>query len=220
MLSSRVFALSLLLGSAIYPKAASSQASVRPMAVLETLNKEAAAADTPEGLKDYSQHLIQMLVGDQLGTAYVTSLSDRLARAELMARHGKRKLISEDEVAQSFNSLMKQVVAPQSLMANERTVHQFRIALQATSPALTAVDKNESHCNPSEAVFLLVLLLTNNGTLPEHLPSAIKPEDLPRQVLSVHDAPDARTLIFFYSSQHPRIESVKMFDHAIQIFGF
>ena len=33
------------------------------------------------------------------GTAYAGSLTDRLARAEMMARHGKRKLVSEIEIS-------------------------------------------------------------------------------------------------------------------------
>jgi hypothetical protein len=213
--------LALVFGSALFPRLAASQTAARPASLVETLNKEAEAAD-PAGIHKYSQHLIQLLVGDNAGKAYASSLTNRLATAELMAREGKGKLVAEADVARSFNDLMEQIGAPASLRTDEGLVQKFRAGPLAKSPvsALITADRNGVDCNPGEAVFLMWLLLANNGK-GTRFPDGWKPEDLPRMAISIHPPtePNAWRLLSTYYSQHSRIDTVKLFEDAAQTLG-
>ena len=224
MLRSEEVALVILLGLAIIPLSAAQQSPYHPQNLTEILNKEAKATD-PAGIHAYSRHLIKLLVPDRAGRAYIDSLSDRLAKAEQMAREGKRKLITEADIATGFNDLMRQIAAPTSLKTDDSMVRKFRVSPLALSPvpALISVYHNGNHCNPGESVFLLWLLLVNNASL--DLPpevTELKPEDLPRVVAIRHQAiePNAKRLLTVYSSQHHRIDTIKLFDGIARTFDF
>jgi len=198
------------------------QPSARGPTIVEVLNAQ-AGQDDAGAIREYSEHLVQLLVGDKAGRAFAASLTDRLAMAELMARHGKRKLVSEADIASSFNDLMKRVGAPESLRTDVATVHRFRVGPLAASPvpALITVDRNGSNCNPGEAVFLMLMLVTNNGSFDDRLPAGIKPEDLPRYVGIEHPPaePDARRILTIYLSQHSRIDAVELFSAMAKTLG-
>ncbi len=196
-----------------------SQVQQRPPNLIETLNEEAEAND-PAGIRVYSQHLIRLLVGDRVGKAHAASLSHRLAHAETMARHRKQNLVSEADVARSFNDLMKKIGAPASLSTNEAWVQKFRAGLLAGSavPALISTDRNGAYCNPGEAVLLLFLLLANNGSFDDHLPDGLKPESLPRVWISSRQPtePTSWGLLSAYHSQHSRDGTIYLFENAAQ----
>jgi hypothetical protein len=216
-------ASALAVGLALCPLVVVSQEPAHPPNLMETLNKEAEATD-PAGIHKYCQHLIQLLVGDKTGKAYAATLADRLARAETMARHGKSKLIPEADVARSFNDLMKQIGAPASLHTDEAWVKKFRAGPLAASPvpALITADRNGVDCNPGEAVFLLFLLIYNNGSFDDRLPHGLKMEDLPRVSISgrPQTEPTSSGLLSTYDSQHPRSDTIKVFDSVAQTLHF
>jgi hypothetical protein len=200
------------------PSEGASDAKLPRTELIQSLIKEAQAADTEEGMEDYSKLLIKMLVGDQAGAAYATALSHRLAVSELMARHGKRKLIPESSVAQAFNELMKQVGAGPAppIETNPLIVHQLRVAVYNTSPVLSSLDSHSSECLPSEAVFLMWLLCVNDGAFSIPIPpGGAKPGVSIRQ-----NAPIASSLIYRYSASHSHFETVKLYDHVVQFIGF
>jgi hypothetical protein len=159
----------LFIGSAFLPGQAVSQAPARPPNSVETLNKEASANDSA-GIHAYSQDLVRMLVGNHAGPAYAASLSDRLSKAELMARQGKRELISEADIAQAFNNLMIDTGGPDSLRADDAAVKAARTSFEKEMPALISREKNGTYCYPGEAIWVLTILIANVGAHPTPFP--------------------------------------------------
>lgn len=137
----RRVALALFLGLALFPRLAASQPPTRPPNMIETLNKEAEASD-PAGIRAYSEHLALLLpIGGSgstgaAGSTYLSSFSDRLAKAEESARQGKRKLISEEAIAGAFNDLMRQTAAPSSFRAD---VADVVLVSEKTPSPITAI---------------------------------------------------------------------------------
>lgn len=159
-------------------------------------NQDAAAKDST-GVQKYSRDLTGLILAGRwtyerfpsgqtetfdhgiLGEGDASNLADRLAKAEQAARTGNGKLIPEARVAKAFNILMERIGAPSSERTDEAAVHRFRehaAALHAF-PALLSVDRNGTNCNPGEAVFLLYLLISQNGVLHDG--------DLDRQVATM-----------------------------------
>ncbi len=195
-----------------------------PHTRLNLLIAAAKAADTQEGAQAYSEDLVKMLVAARMGKAYINALSRRLAMADLLARHGKRKWVPESSVAQAFNDLMEQVAptSSQPFQTDTSFVHEMRLALNGISPALGSVDSHSSECLPSEAVLLLWQLLANNGAklpLPE-LPRKVGAPKGGYVIGRSISGPDARLLVFQYAASHTRFESVKLYDHVAQLLGF
>jgi hypothetical protein len=135
------------------------------------LFNEEAAASNPAGIHKYSDDLIGLLVPNPAGDGSIRQLAepivDRLANAEQAARAGRRRLVAETAVVRAFNDLMQEIGAPPSVRADEASVHRFRqhaASIQAF-PALFSADRNGANCNPGEAVFLVSLLISDNGAL-------------------------------------------------------
>jgi hypothetical protein len=153
--------------------------------ILYCLFDQEAAASDPAGIHKYSRDLIdsilpnrwtygqspsgrmEMFMVEFLGEDYAAKLADRLAQAEQRVRVGNGKLIAESDVARAFNDLMKEIGAPPSLRTDEASIHRFREHAAAIKafPALFSEDRNGANCNPGEAVFLLSLLISDNGIL-------------------------------------------------------
>jgi hypothetical protein len=168
------------------------------------LNKEAEASDPP-GIHAYSQNLVQMLVGNRAGQAYAASLTDRLAHAEITARQGKRKLISEDAIARAFNELMRQTGAPVSLKADLVSVKQAREGWEKQLPALISRERNGIYCYPGESVFILEILIENVGRPPTPLSSSG-----PSVVGSA--MPPARAHLLRSYGSHSRTHVIRLFN--------
>lgn len=177
---------------------------------------EAEAADTGEGLQAYTQHLTKNFVSPRgVGNAYVDAFSQRLFTADLMARQGKRQWIPESVVAQAFNYMMAQTSGPscKPLRTDTSTVHQLRIILSEVSPALSSVKSQVSKCLPTEAVDLMIQLLSRNGSLEDPCPPPRPGEHGCVQKVN------ADVLILRYSQSHSASENVMLFDHVAQLFG-
>ena len=149
-------------------------------------DQEAAASD-PAGIHKYSRDLIDMVLPNQwtygrspsgrmetfevefLGENYAAKFADRLVHTEQSARTGNGKLVADSDVVRAFNDLMKEVGAPSSLRTDEASLRRFREHAAAIKafPALLSADRNGTNCNPGEAVFLLSLLISDNGILYE-----------------------------------------------------
>jgi len=197
----------LLTGSAFFPSLTASQPPGRPPDLMVTLNREAEATD-PAGIHDYSQHLIQLLVvAKSAGPAYAASLADRLARAELMGRQGRRKLISEADIAQAFNALMRETGAPHTLTANIDAVHSNRVAFEGALPSVISQKANGSLCNPGEAVWVVSMLIANVGR-----PAAPSTE-LDHNPHVGAGAPPVQRHLELFSARHSRSEVAEVFDH-------
>jgi len=198
-------------------------------------NQEAAATD-PAGIHKYSEDLIGLIVPNPAGEdsvrQFANRLADRLANAERAARAGNGKLVSEAAVVKAFNDLMQEVGAPPSMRASEVSVHRFRehAASTNTFPALFSADRNGTNCNPGEAVFLLSLLLSDNGVLLEgNLDSAVAlmQRDGRRngggssfgvgQMEALGSS--ASGLLSSYSSHHNLNATVAIFDRAADTLG-
>jgi hypothetical protein len=178
-----------------------------PPNTLETLNKEAQASD-PAGIHEYSQHLIRILEITHKDSAFVGSLTDRLARAELMARQGKRKLISEADIAHAFNALMRETGAPNTLTASVGAVHSNRVGFEGTLPAVISQRANGSLCNPGEAVWVVSMLIANVGR-PAAPPS--EPEHEPRFVAG--GAPPVQRHLELFYANHSQSDVAEAFEH-------
>jgi hypothetical protein len=196
----RYLALALVAASFFFPRWAGSQPSGRPPSLIETLNKEAEASD-PEGIRKYSQHLTQLLVGQLLvgeraSTAYTASLSDRLAKSEELARQGKRKLISDEVIAEAFNDLMQQTAAPSSFKADVADVEKSRRGFERELPAVISEGKNGKYCYPGEAMWVMSMLIENIGS---HPPSPVHPGPQ----VSGYRPPVRLYLVRYFSSRSP-----------------
>jgi len=230
-------AIALFIDLAFSPPLAGQQHSRRPISYVrpytsvdDILNREARASD-PAGIQQYSEDLIGMIVPDQAGENYIESLASRLAKVEQMTREGKGKLIPEAEIVRVFNDLMKKIGAPPTFKADEAGLRQFRardIVIQAF-PALLSANSNGTNCNPSEAVYLLHLLLWNDGILSEHLLddlATFKREAEQKNRLSVMSAGSvplhqgAGVLLSDYSLHHHRHATIKLFNGMARSFGF
>jgi hypothetical protein len=212
-------------------------------------NQEAAASD-PAGMQKYSRDVIDMILpnawtygkspsgkmetfeDEYLGENYAAGLAGRLAEAEQLARAGKGKLVPVSDVAQAFNNLMKEVGAPTSVWTSESALQKFREHAAAIKafPALFSADRNGTNCNPGEAVFLIGLLIMDNGVLYEgNLDTELEmmqPRD-PRNegrtsfaVATMMRAPDSQRLVSSYPKDHSRHAGIKLFNHVAGTLGF
>lgn len=212
--------------------------------VLYCLFNQEAAASGPGGIHKYSRDLVGLVLPDQwtfgqhLGSDYAASLADRLARAEQTARTGDGKLVPEAAVVKAFNGLMQEIGAPPSMRANDEAVHRFRehAASIRAFPALFSADRNGTNCNPGEAVFLLYLLIWNDGVLHEgnldfsvYLmePSARRghPRAYPMRGGRARNSsngtlPAAAGLLAQYPSDHGRKAAIALFNHLAGTLGF
>jgi hypothetical protein len=184
---------------------------------INLLIAEAKAADTEEGDQQYARRLSDWYVSRRAGDAYITSFSHRLATADLMARHGKRKWIPESVIVQAFNSLMKQVTYPSSklVQTNTNVVHRLRVTLSEVSPALSTVNSSSSECLPTEAVSLMIQLQLHNGSTEDPCPTT---PDANGHLVQLACSENANILVFSYLHSHPASESVKIFDHVAKLF--
>jgi len=208
----KILVVALFISSALFPARSLSQAPARPPNLIETLNKEARATD-PAGIRNYSQDLIHLLPGVRsAGAAYTDSLTDRLATAETMARHGNRKLISEIEIAKAVNDLMRQTGAPASLKADLNSVEQARNGWEKQMPALISREKNGTYCYPGESVYILETLIENVGRLPTPLSSSGP---------SVFGAgmPPTRVHLMQYYASHSRTDIIRLFNDMAKTMG-
>ncbi len=211
--------------------------SVRPFTSIEDILNREAAASHPADIQEYSAHLIGLIVPDAAGKRYIESLSGRLAQAEGKARQGRARLIPEADVARVFNRLMRRIGAPTSFKTDEATVHRFRAHSIAVSslPALISTERNGTYCNPGESVYLLYLMLSNNGDLPERILDdevAFKQGNIqdseglgtaPRNAFGVstgHVNENASWVLSTYSSRHRRQATAKLFDDIAHSLGF
>lgn len=228
----KCLAVVLILCFVFCPPLAGQHPVRRATSVPDLFNQEAAASD-PAGIHKYSEGLIELIVPPGAERLDIEPLANRLARAEQMARSGKGKLVPEADVVRAFNELMAEVGAPPSLRADEASMRRFReyaVSIKAF-PALFTADRNGTNCNPGEAVFLLYLLITNDGTLPkQYLYSA--------QILTQLDdqrneggrsfgvarveilGSSASRLLSSYSSHHNRNATIGLFNNLAGILGF
>lgn len=207
----KILAVALVLCSACCPAQIASQRSPQPPNMVDALNKEAEASD-PEGIHKYSEGLIHGLVGTSAGPAYEKSVTDRLARAELMARQGKRKLISEADIAQAFNQLMRETGAPDSYKADVAVVEELRGEFAKILPVLFTREKNGSYCNPCEAIYILGLLKANVART--HTPV---PENAPRMHMTMEPVPVEQHLNSYFA-RHSISENKTVLNHLFNAF--
>jgi hypothetical protein len=204
---------------------------VRPFTTVDdVLNREAEASD-PAGIHQYSEDLLGLTVPDRAGYSYLNVLTARLANAEQLAREGRGKLVSEAEIVRVFNDLMRKIGAPPTFKADEAGIRKFRarsIVIQAF-PALLSTNRNGTNCTPAEAIYLLHLLLWNDGILSERLVddlAAFKLKAEQKNGLSVMSAgttpsqQSAGVLVSDYSLHHHRRATIEVFDGIARTFGF
>lgn len=222
ILLATLFVHSLCLGAATGQP--SSHARSTP---LQALNAKAAASDAA-GIQAYSYELIDQLVPDEAGKDYINKLADRLARAEEMARAGKGKLVSESAIAHSFDNLMKDIGAPATLKANEMSIRRVReasVSVPSSAPLFSAA-KNGTNCYPGESVFLLWILIFNDGQISTSLLKEFEPYAQNGKSFSVFSghtvnlSQSANMLLSEYASKHGRHATMKLFNSAAQTLGF
>lgn len=199
-------------------------------------NQEAAASD-PAGIHKYSEDLIRSVVPSEAKEIDKEQLADRLARAEQMARTGNGKLVAEADVVRAFNELMAKIGAPSSVRADESSMHRFRehAASIKAFPALLSADRNGTNCNPAEAVFLLSILLDNNGNLSGQLldlaswemneaeMSNMRSQGGIQSQMVLSSSPmyqGATGLLSLYSLRHHCRATTNLFNMTAKTFGF
>lgn len=210
-----------------------------PTSVYGLFNQEAAASD-PADIRLYAEDLIDGLVdlsGDEVRKGLTDALAGRLAQAEEAAREGRGKLIPEANVVRAYNGLLAGVGAPSSLQATGETLRQFReyAASFHAFPALFTANRNGMNCNPGEAVYLLNLMLSNDGKPSEEdlysswvkQPGA-QPQVPPQPNDQANRGEEGRTsgfgyaqwLIYRYSLAHKPAATVALFKNAADTLGF
>jgi hypothetical protein len=206
-----------------------------PVSVPDLFNQEAAASDTA-GIRKYSEDLVELIAPRETRKTDLKPFTNRLAQAEQVARTGRGKLVAEADVVRAFNELMKEVGAPPSIRTSESSLYRFRehAASIKIFPALFSADRNGTNCNPGEAVFLLYLLISDDGVLHEkNLDSEqILINQLMNQegkqaregsgfgVFSIEETPAASRLLSLYVSGHNHNTVTALFNHAAVILGF
>ena len=228
----KYLALALAVGSVFCPLLAGQQPSRRATNVPDLFNQEAAASD-PAGIHKYSADLIGLIVPPEAGKVDIEPLANRLAQAEQLARGGSRKLVAEADVVRAFNELMTKVGAPPSMRADEASIWRFRKHAASTKafPALLSADRNGTNCNPGEAVFLLYLLISKDGSLHEGYldgAQAMMQMDVQRNgggrsfgVAHMEVLGSSAGGIFSsYSSHHNRNATITLLNNLAGILGF
>lgn len=214
----RMLLVCLVLCHALSGQVSRSNANTGP-ALVSNLIGEAEDADSPAGNGRYARQLAELLVPPKIGDTYLNRFSNRLSRADLMARRHERSWIPESVVAKAFNDLMLQVGGRSHHLprTDANIVHQLRITLSEISSVLSTVNTHNSECLPSEAVQLMVQLLFHNGSIEG--PCQLTSEA--RGAIKQHACADtdAIILIFKYCRSHSASELEKPFDHAALLFG-
>jgi hypothetical protein len=198
------------------------------------VNQEATASD-PAGIHKYSEDVIEAIVPLEVGKTGFGSFTDRLAQAEQKARAGQGKLVPEANVVRAFNELMAKIGALPSMKADEASMHSFSEYAAAIKafPALFSADRNGTNCNPGEAVFLLSLLISEDGVLHEkNLDSAqmLMHSDFQQNgnggstdrvvvaVAGVEALPAAQWHLSSYCTHHNRHDTKKLFNDVAEAF--
>ena len=209
-----------------------------------------AAANDPSAIRKYSRDVVDLILpnawtygrspsgrmesfeNEFLGEKFAAQLAERLAQAEMSSRTGNRKMIAVSEVAGAFNDMMKAVGAPPSVRTDEKALQSFREHAAAIKafPALFSADRNGKNCRPGEAVFLIGLLIMNNGVVYEKNldldlelmhPETQRHEGWMTAVLvSNFQAPDSQRLISSYPADHGRRAGFAIFNHVAGALGF
>jgi hypothetical protein len=229
-------AVALVLGSTFCPPLAGQKISLCMHVQFCLFNQRAEASDAA-GIHKYSEDVIGMLLFDPMAKDSVRQLTgdlaDRLADAEQAARAGRRRLVPEAAVVQAFNDLMQKIGAQPTIRANEASMRSFRehaVAIKAF-PALFSAGRNGTNCNPGEAVFLLYLLMSNNGVLYERSLDTAQEmmqsyNQLSRgggmvgRMVSVPEVPDAQRLLTLYVLNHNRQTTALLFNNLTGTLGF
>lgn len=212
-------------------------------------NQEAAASD-PVGIQKYSRDVVDSILPNAwtygrsssgrmeqfedefLGEKYTAELADRVAQAEQTARSGTGKLVPITDVVRAFNDLMKEVGAPSSERTDEKSLQSFRehAASIKAFPALFSADRNGSKCNPGEAVFLLGLLVSQEGVLHEGNLDMDLELMQPRHqrndgrmsfgASTSEIVQDPKWLVSTYPRNHGRRAGIKLFNLMADTLGF
>lgn len=185
-----------------------------------TLVESAEAAHTEDGVTEYSKQLAALLLPSSMSGGYVGRLSKRLASAEMQARNGQRNYIPESSIAEAFNYLMENVEkgANHPARTDRSGIHDLRKTLFDLSPFLSSVNTHAHDCLPSEAVLLVAMLISNNGTLGNSTidhNAVLKPGDVSGQI--VHG--DSRSRINRYMISHSGRTRRRLYDNLFKKLG-
>ena len=212
--ASKFLTIAIVLGLAFCPERAASQTTPQPPNMMDTLNKEAEASD-PEEIHKYSEemiHWLNWLIGTTAGPEYEASVTDRLAHAEMKARQGKRKLISEVEIARAFNQLMRETGAPDTFTADVAAVESARSESEKRLTALITIKKNGSYCNPGETIYILMILIERVARPPDPPIQANLPQVRPAQFAPVQKH------LRIYFARHSVPENKTVLNHLFKVF--
>jgi hypothetical protein len=138
--------------------------------------------------KDGSANSVRLLV-DEIFSTLISSylpddmsqaMKDRLVRAELKFRHGK-KGVGEARIVKTINDLADQLGAPEYAKTSPLQVHTLRTIFARRTPSLVAPETDETNrglkkkegsrlnpkVSPVEAVFLTILMIHQKILNPE-----------------------------------------------------
>jgi hypothetical protein len=243
MLNLKYLALALVVGLASCPLLAGQQPAAQPPLcahILFCLINQKAMASDPTGIHKYSADLIGSTMPNPAGEDSVRQLAnhlaDRLASAEQAARAGNGRLVPEAAVVKAFNDLMQEIGASPSIRTSEASVRGFRehAASIKAFPAVLSADRNGTNCNPGEAVFLLYLLISDDGVLYERnldTAQALMQMDFKRNgggsgfgeggiIDNFTRGPDAWRLLSSYHSNHGHRATIALFNNLVATLGF
>jgi hypothetical protein len=193
--------------------------------VVNPLIAEARAANTDKGARVYAADLTGFLISVKAaGKGYVKKFSQRLASVDLAARRSNQGWVSESAVVQAFNDMMAQVASsPAELIKTDvSVVHRLRYSLYNTSPDLSTVTSHEDKCLPSEAMFVIALLMWNDGAVSRSLPGPIPQAAATKGIvmLRISTGHEARAQLSRYLAASSRSQVVNLYDRLAQTIGF
>ncbi len=122
---------------------------------------------TEADAKTYVEALMKRWGDPNETNPHLAEFEERLARAEYAAVRDPERRIPESKVVKTFNRLMDQWQMPGSAHISVAELHTFRIpytcAIYPRSVARLPDESIAPSCRPTEALFLLLMLDSNQG---------------------------------------------------------
>ena len=131
--------------------------------LLPQLDTLASATDSATDRARYISTLMTLAGGAKLREPFASTFSKRFMLDEERVRKGKQSLVSELAVSMAFNRLAEVIKSPARVDVD--AVHHLRTALASQAPHLITLKASPAGCNPGEAIFLIYLLVANDGSV-------------------------------------------------------
>ncbi|HEX8473064.1 MAG TPA: hypothetical protein VF666_03460 [Pyrinomonadaceae bacterium] len=146
--------------------------------VFARINDKARAAKggDEKAVRALADDIVETLTPSEVPVFTKESMKDRVARAELNYRKGKRKGVTEVDAAKTVNQLAADLGAPDFAKTNSRQVRSLRVSMMMGMPNLISPDTPTTKngraslpdMSPAEAVSVSLMMLHQKMTNPDY----------------------------------------------------